>query len=103
MFSRAIFVVFCGLGLLLLLYGFIDNTRVALDLEAHAPPGAEHPYDFYAEGCLGGALLVLAVLFMSRPTPRRWRKSARRRAQNGAFLGAKVAKRRRRSGYNSLK
>ncbi len=101
--SRGIFVALCTLGLLVLLSGFITWTRTALDIQAHAPPGAEHPYDFYAEACLGGVLLLLAVLFLSRPTPRRWRKAAPASGQNAQRTGAKGAKRRRGSGYNKPK
>lgn len=100
--SRSVFRAVCGLALAVLLYGFVYWTRVALDLQAHAPPGAEHPYDWEAEGCLGGVLILLAVIFMSRPTPRRWRKTARRHAQNAGLSVAKTAKRRRGSGYNRL-
>ena len=85
-----------ALGLAVLLYGFVNNTRITLDLQAHAPPGAEHPYDFYAEGCLGGVLILLAMIFLTRPSPRRWRKSAVR-VQNTARSMTKGAKRTRRT------
>ena len=98
--KRLVQLLVSFMGLIVLLYGFVDNTRVSLDLQAHAPPGAEHPYDFYADGCLGGVLVLLAMIFLTRPAPRRWRKSAVR-TQNAGLLGAKGAKRRRRSGYNT--
>lgn len=101
--SRGVFVALFTAGMAVLLYGFVVNTRTALDIQAHAPPGAEHPYDFYAEGYLGGVLLLLAILFLSRPTPRRWRKTARSHAQNTGLSVAKGAKRRGGSGYNRLK
>ena len=82
-----------------LLAGFVTETRTAMRFQAQGPPGAEHPYDWQAWACLSGAMVLLGVLFLTRPAPRRWRKTPKY-AQNLARTGSKAAKRRRRSGYN---
>jgi len=83
-----------GLGLAVLLYGFVYNTRIAIINQEHGPIGAEHPWDWQAEGCLALAFVLIAMLALTRPSPRRWRKGLRR--QNNDALGAKTGKRTRR-------
>ena len=78
----------------MLTLGFVYNTRIAVANEEHGPIGAEHPWDWQAEGCLALALALVALLALTRPSPRRWRKTARR--QNSPFGDAKTGKRTRR-------
>lgn len=82
------------LGLIVLTLGFVHNTRIALNNEAHGPIGAEHPWDWQAEGCLALALVLIAMLALTRPSPRRWRKAARR--ENNVGPAPKTGKRTRR-------
>ncbi len=61
--------------------GFLQNTKTALYRQKYGPPGAEHPYDFWAEGFLSVGLVGLGVAVLGTvPRPaRRFRKAARRR------------------------
>ncbi|MDQ2686619.1 MAG: hypothetical protein M3Y28_02000 [Armatimonadota bacterium] len=86
--------VLAALALIALLYGFVYNTRIAIVNQEHGPIGAEHPWDWQAEGCLALALVLIAVLALTRPSPRRWRKTVR--WQNNRGKGAKMRKRTRR-------
>lgn len=71
-----------ALVLVLLAWGFVHNTRIAINNQRYGPPGAEHPWDWWAEGCL--ALVLGAVLALTRPSPRRWRKTIRHTGEKGA-------------------
>lgn len=86
--------VLSALALIALLYGFVYNTRIAIVNQKYGPIGAEHPWDWQAEGCLALTLVLIAVLALTRPSPRRWRKAAGR--QNNRDEGAKRGKRTRR-------
>lgn len=71
-------VVPAGLALIITLcaWGFARLTRIALYRQAHGVPGAEHPYDWQAEGCLAMAMLAGAVLLLARPVRAKlWRKA----------------------------
>lgn len=92
--QRLVQPLLSSLGLAVLLYGFVYNTRIAIENQEHGPIGAEHPWDWQAEGCLALALLLIAVLALTRPSPRRWRKGIRR--QNSGAMDAKTGKRTRR-------
>ena len=77
-------------------WGFVTLTRVALYRQAHGVIGAEHPYDWEADGCLVLAMAAAALLLLTRPVRgRTWRK-AQRQGGLGTDLGrSKGAKRRR--------
>jgi hypothetical protein len=80
---------------LALLAGFVYWTLFTLHVQAQAPQDAGHPFDWYADGCLGAGLVVGAGLLLSRPAPPPSRRKARG-AQNALPRNAKTAKRMRR-------
>ncbi len=86
-----------GLGIALCGWGFVRLTRTALYRQAHGVVGAEHPSDWGADGCLVLAMLLVALLLLTRPVRGRVRRKARRLpAGPGADLArARRAKRRR--------
>ena len=97
-----------GLGALVAasLFGFWRLTLLTLYKQKHFAPGAEHPWDWYADACLALALVALAVLVLNRdePRPAPTRRVASARAwQNARARGRGPSKRAGRSGYNSLK
>jgi len=67
-------------------WGFVSLTRIALYRQAHGVPGAEHPYDWQADGCLALAMLAGGVLLLARPLRAKlWRKTrSRTRVRAGA-------------------
>lgn len=69
--------------------GFILETRAAIRIQAVGPPGGEHPDDWIAELCLTGIFFLVAVLYLSRPAPKRWRKSARGKRESLRFRSPK--------------
>lgn len=101
---RALNALF-ALALLVCALGFAYYTRIAVYRQETFAPGAEHPYDWEAEGCLILALLALAACLLNRteprrtqwfgprvPTAKRWRQAR----QTLRFPAAKTAKRIRR-------
>ncbi|BDI30679.1 hypothetical protein CCAX7_27300 [Capsulimonas corticalis] len=102
-------------GLIGCVFGFAHNSAIAVYRQANLPPGAEHPWDFYANGFLCVGLLSLAGIYLTRteeaparrlsgrvPTAKAWR--ALRPELVLRFPIPKMAKRTRaRSGYNKAK
>jgi hypothetical protein len=78
-------------------WGFARLTQIALYRQAHGVIGAEHPYDWGADGCLVLAMAAAALLLLTRPAGgRAWRKARRAQSHLDRGLGrAKRAKRRR--------
>ncbi len=78
-------------------WGFVRLTQIALYRQAHGVIGAEHPYDWGADGCLVLAMVSIALLLLTRPVRgRAWRKARRAHGRLDADLGrVKRAKRRR--------
>jgi len=85
------------LGIIVCVWGFVRLTQIALYRQAHGVIGAEHPYDWGADGCLVLAMAAAALLLLTRPVRgRTWRKARRSRSRLETDLGrAKRAKRRR--------
>lgn len=83
------------LGLGACAWGFVRLTQVALYRQAHGVIGAEHPYDWQADGCLVLAMGCIALLLLTRPVRGRTRRKARPAGgRAGTDLGsAKRAKR----------
>ncbi len=75
--------------------GFVYWTKIVLGIQAHKAMMDAHPFDWYADGCLGLGLTLLAALYLSRPAPPPARRKARG-AQNGRPFDRKSAKRMRR-------
>lgn len=75
--------------------GFAYWTRLAMLSQVTGTPEAAHPFDWYADGCLGVGLVLLAGLLLSRPAPTAARRKARI-PQNTLPRNAKTAKRTRR-------
>lgn len=85
------------LGLSACAWGFVRLTQIALYRQAHGVLGAEHPYDWGADGCLVLAMACIALLLLTRPVRgRAWRKALPMRGRAGTDLGrAQGAKPRR--------
>lgn len=85
------------LAILACAWGFVRLTRIALYRQAHGVIGAEHPYDWGADGCLVLAMAAGALLLLTRPVRgRAWRKARQAQGHSSADLGrAKRAKQRR--------
>lgn len=90
-FALALTLLLCGAG-------FVHFTAVALYRQEHGVIGAEHPWDFWAEGCIVLAIVAVALLLARAEhiRPMRWRKARPTSTGQGA-------KRRRRVGYNRPK
>ena len=109
--ALALRLLLCA-GLIGCVYGFAKNSAIAVQRQANLPPGAEHPWDFYANGFLCAGLLALAAIYLTRtderplrllkgrvPTANAWR--SRRPELILRIPVPKTAKRTRaRSGYN---
>lgn len=71
-------------------WGFVRLTQVALYRQAHGVVGAEHPYDWGADGCLVLAMGAVALLLLTRPVRgRAWRKARGAGADLARTTGAK--------------
>lgn len=107
--------VLLGAGLIVCVYGFATNSAIAVQRQQNLPPGAEHPWDFYANGFLFVGMLSLAGIYLTRtetrpprllngrlPTAKAWR--TRRPELILRIPIPKTAKRTRgRSRYNTPK
>lgn len=84
--GRWLVPVALALVIALCTWGFVSLTRIALYRQAHGVPGAEHPYDWQADGCLALAMLAGGVLLLARPLRAKlWRKTLpRKQARAGA-------------------
>ena len=77
--------------------GFLRESLIAIYRQENGPPGAEHPWDWWAEFFLAAALIIAGVLALGRvPKPLRRRKARRPLIPRGEQ--GKTAKRRARSG-----
>lgn len=78
-------------------WGFVRLTQIALYRQAHGVIGAEHPYDWEADGCLVLAMAAVALLLLTRPVRgQTWRKARQGQGRHDTHLAqAKRAKRRR--------
>ena len=112
--ALALRILLCA-GLIGCVIGFAQNSAIAVHRQEFLPPGAEHPWDFYANGFLCVGLLALAGIYLTRtddapprpftkriPSANAWRKLRPELVLR--FPIPKKAKRTRaRSGYNKAK
>ncbi|MCW3061349.1 MAG: hypothetical protein JWQ02_3170 [Capsulimonas sp.] len=63
--ALALRILLCA-SLIGCVYGFAANSAIVVQRQAVLPPGAEHPWDFYANGFLCIGLLALAGIYLTR-------------------------------------